>query len=141
MVALSTMEAEYVAGTEAAREAIWLKGLLDVICQSRPVSWPIQLYGDNQGALVLARNPLAHHRTKHIDIRSRFITELVERRIVDVVYVHTSGMLADGFTRSLLKERHLEFMRSIGVVPLPARKLDDLDSSVTSGRLHRLFNL
>ena len=46
-IALSTTEAEYVAGTEAAREAIWLKGLLDTICSSQPVKWPISLCCDN----------------------------------------------------------------------------------------------
>ena len=118
-VALSTTEAEYVAGTEAAREAIWLKGILDAVCQSHPVTWPIQLCGDNQGALALARNPFTHHRTKHIEIRSRFITELVSRNIITVAYVHTSHMLADGFTRCLPKERHMIFVHQIGVLPSP----------------------
>ena len=111
-------EAEYIAGTEAAREAVWLKGILDVICKSS-IQWPIQLYGDNQGSLALARNPLAYHRTKHIDLRDRFVTELVSRKIVQVAYVHTSNMLADGFTRCLRKEKHLEFVLNIGVLPKP----------------------
>lgn len=118
-VALSTTEAEFVSGTEAAREAIWLKGILDYVCRPVPVKWPIHLCGDNQGALALARNPAAHHRTKHIELRERFITELVSRNVIVVSYVHTSQMIADGFTRCLPKDRHLEFLSNIGVLPLP----------------------
>ena len=74
-------------GLKAARETVWLKGILDSICGSE-IQWPIQLCGDNQGALALAKNHLSHHRTKHIDIRHRFITELVSRKIITVAYIH-----------------------------------------------------
>ena len=86
-----------------------------MICVLHPITWPIQLCGDNQGSLALVRNPLAHHRTKHIDLRDRFITDLVSKRIIQVAYIHTSQMLADGFTRCLSKDRHAEFVSNIGL--------------------------
>lgn len=45
--------------------------------------------GENQGAFALARDPSAHHRTKHIELRNRFMTELVSKHVVKVAYVHT----------------------------------------------------
>ena len=73
-IALSSTGAEYMAGTEAAREAVWLKGLTDAIFRteyssSYTIQWPIQLRGDNQGSLSLANNPQFHKRTKYIVLR------------------------------------------------------------------------
>ena len=77
-VALSTTEAEYLAGTEATKEAMWIAAFLEDIGQE--VNRPMQLRGDNQGANALAANPEYHGRTKHIHGRQRFITEMVERQ-------------------------------------------------------------
>ncbi len=67
MVALSTTEAEYVALSLAAQ-------LTDLQIPTEP----IVIEEDNQGALALARNPIAHSRTKHIDIRFHFIRKALE---------------------------------------------------------------
>ena len=97
-VALSTTEAELMTGTEATKEVIWIKALLDQVC-NRGVK--CVLHGDNQGSLALAQNPVFHQRTKHIDIRQKFIGEMVKRGKISVQYVHTKEMLADGFTKPL----------------------------------------
>ena len=91
-----------MAGTEAAREAIYLKRLTNAVFKS--IKWPIKLIGDNKGSLDLAKNAVFHARMKHIELRHRFITEVVERGIVEVERVGTRDMLADGFTKSLPKE-------------------------------------
>ena len=71
-VALSTAEAEYISGSLAVQEAIWLNRLLTELGEMSKV--PI-LNLDNQGALALAKNPVHHSRTKHIEIRYHFIRE------------------------------------------------------------------
>ena len=53
-------------GTEAAREAIYLKGLMNAVFKS--IKWPIKLIGDNKGLLDLAKNVVFHARTKHIEL-------------------------------------------------------------------------
>jgi len=64
--ALSTTEAEYMALTEAAKEAIWLKSLAsDLGLQQRSVT----VKCDSQSAICLAKNQLFHARTKHIEVR------------------------------------------------------------------------
>ena len=76
IVALSTSEAEYVALSSVTQEAVWLKRLLNSINAIPP--GPVVIMEDNQGAIAIARNPVAHARTKHIDIRFHYIREAIQ---------------------------------------------------------------
>ena len=80
-----------------------------------PVYLPTILFGDNQGANALTRNPEHHQQTKHIDVRDRFVSTLVEDGIVSVLYIPTDLMLADIFTKGLLRTRHLAHCQLIGL--------------------------
>src|SRR5436305_13613669 len=59
--------------------------------------------GDNQGAIALAKNPHLTERSKHIDISYHYIRDLQERKRVDIKYIPTARMAADGFTKPLPK--------------------------------------
>jgi hypothetical protein len=59
----------------------------------------IQMLGDNQGALVLAKNPHLHERSKHIDICYHFIRDLTEKGKVVTSYINTVDMVADRMTK------------------------------------------
>ncbi|RSH90639.1 hypothetical protein EHS25_001244 [Saitozyma podzolica] len=113
-VASSTVEAEYVAVSEAAREAVWLKGLLDELGVTPKE--PTPLWCDNQGAIRLARNPGTHRRTKHIAIRWHLIRELIEDGVVRLGYVPTASQVADIFTKALLPAPHRSLRASLGLV-------------------------
>ena len=65
VVALSTTEAEYVALSAATQEVVWLNRLLSDI-KATP-QMPVVIKEDNQGTIAVARNPISHNRTKHID--------------------------------------------------------------------------
>ena len=86
-VALSSTEAEYMALTQAAKEALWLQGLLSEfgIKKTRPTT----ILEDNQGCIALAKNPTSHARTKHIDIRHHFIRETLEAGQIKLDYCPT----------------------------------------------------
>ena len=116
-VALSSTEAEYMALSEATRHAIWLKRLLADL--GAPVVDPMVILGDNQGALFLARDPVHHQRTKHIDIRYHFIRERIEKGEVDVKYVPTVNMIADVLTKPLGRDAHRTACRGLGLVEHP----------------------
>jgi reverse transcriptase-like protein len=75
-VALSTTEAEYIAGAHAAKEAVWLKHLLSELHQG--ATGPITIHVNNQYSIALAHNPEFHDCTKHVDIRYHFLCEKVE---------------------------------------------------------------
>ncbi|KAL0345495.1 UNVERIFIED_CONTAM: Retrovirus-related Pol polyprotein from transposon TNT 1-94 [Sesamum radiatum] len=74
IVALPTTEAEYIATTEALKEAIWLKGLLDEIGF---LKHKVTVFSDSQSSIQLCKNPIFHDRTKHIDVRYHFIKDIV----------------------------------------------------------------
>ena len=90
---MSTTEAEYVALSTAAQEVIWLQRLLADI--GEPPEGPTEIYEDNQGAISMAKNPVGHARTKHIDIRYYFVCERVQDGAIALKYIGTEEMIAD----------------------------------------------
>ena len=106
-VALSTCEAEYIALASATQEAKFLYQLyIDMIqASSEKLVNSVNIYVDNQGAISLARNPVHHKRTKHIDIRYHFIRGEVQKGFVKLTHVPTEVNIADAFTKPLSKAR------------------------------------
>ncbi len=62
---------------------------------------------DNQGAIAIAKNPVAHARTKHIDIRFHYA---IEEGIIEIEYCPTEDMIADLLTKPLCKDRFIKMM-------------------------------
>ena len=83
-VALSSCEAEIMAASEAAKEAVYLREFLPVRELGFGGKNPMKLYCDNQGAIDLAYNPEHHQKTKHIDRRHFYVRELVEHGQLEV---------------------------------------------------------
>lgn len=98
-VALSSCEAEFMAATAAACQGIWLKNLLTQVTDMK--CGPVEIYVDNRSAIDLAKNPVFHGRSKHIDIRYHFIRECVERGEVVIKHVRTEEQRADVQTKAL----------------------------------------
>ena len=78
---MSTAESEYVALSQAAQEAVWVRRLLEEIGMDLTQN-PTLIHEDNQGAIAIARNPVAHARTKHIDIRYHFVREAILKALL-----------------------------------------------------------
>ena len=98
-VALSSCEAEIVALSESAKEAVYLSDFLSEL--GFPARAPTQLATDNTGARDLSYNPEHHDRVKHVERRHFFIRELVEGQRVVVPFVSTHANMADFFTKPL----------------------------------------
>lgn len=114
LVALSSTEAEFIAGTEAARELIWIKAFLttlNIILEFTP-----HLLGDNQGALALAKKNDFRPRTKHIHARERYIAQMVESGNVLLSYVPTKHMIADALTKPLPSESFNRHAKAMGLI-------------------------
>ncbi|GFW34367.1 retrovirus-related Pol polyprotein from transposon TNT 1-94 [Trichonephila clavipes] len=75
-VSLSTMEAEYVSLTEAAKEFIWLKNVIDNKSLNLDLSENV-MFCDNQAAISFSKSPVENCRTKHIDVRYHFLRNLI----------------------------------------------------------------
>ncbi|WVZ94772.1 hypothetical protein U9M48_040631 [Paspalum notatum var. saurae] len=97
VVALSSCEAEFIAGAAAACQAVWLRRLLEDITGAK-VPAPI-LKMDNQSAIALSKNPVLHDRSKHIDTRFHFIRECAEKGDINIEFAGTQDQLADILTK------------------------------------------
>ncbi|RVW94806.1 Retrovirus-related Pol polyprotein from transposon RE1 [Vitis vinifera] len=78
VVARSSAEAEFRAMAQGICEGIWLNRLLEEL--RVPLKHPMVLYCDNQVAISIAKNPVHHDRTKHVEIDRHFIKEKIEGR-------------------------------------------------------------
>ena len=107
VVALSTTEAEYVALSAATQEAVWLSRLLSDI--KAPPQTPVLIKEDNQGTIAIARNPVSHSRTKHIDFKFHYVREALEEGIIDLIYCPTEQMTADILTKPLAHQQFETF--------------------------------
>ena len=101
-VALSTTEAEYMAISEAGKEMIWLKSFLEELGKKQADS---SLYSDSQSAIHLAKNPVFHARTKHIQLRYHFIRGLMSDGTLSLKKVLGSKNPADMLTKVVTTEK------------------------------------
>ena len=104
-VALSTCEAEYIALSSAIQEVKFLFQLYKDMVISDQGESCVTIFVDNQGAIALAKNPVGHKRTKHIDVKYHFIRGEVNKGFVKLVYVPSELNIADGFTKPLPRVR------------------------------------
>lgn len=104
-VALSTCEAEYIALAAAAQEGKFLRQLFSEMSGITEVLGTVTLHVDNQSAIALAKNPVYHQRSKHIDIKYHFVRCLVRDEIVKITYVPTECNIADVFTKPVCRAK------------------------------------
>jgi len=115
LIALSSTEAEFIAGTEAAKELAWIIEFLEHLDFDLSTKTP-HLIGDNQGALAMAKSSDFRPRTKHIHARERYITHMVESGQCQISYVCTKDMIADALTKALPREQHEYLVKLMGLV-------------------------
>ena len=106
-VALSTCESEYMALSAAVQECMFLKQLLSSMSENEVV--PVCIHSDNKGTIDLAKNPVHHKRSKHIDIRHHFIREHVKNGNVILKYIPSTENCADLFTKAVPKCNLMKF--------------------------------
>eukprot|EP00253_Pinus_taeda_P025417 PITA_25417 len=116
-VALNSAEAEYMATSQAACEAIWMRKILVGLFDQRMD--PTVIYCDNQSCIKLYENPVFHDRFKHIDIRYHHFRDCAVKRIMLLQYVSTEEQDANILNKALSKCK-FEFHRDkIGVIDNP----------------------
>ena len=116
VVALSSCEAEYIAAAGAACEGVWLARLLAELTGGAIVVPKLRV--DNKTAIALMKNPVHHDRSKHIDVKSHFIRECCDRKLIDVEFVGTELQLSDILTKALGRSRFQDLCDGIGMKSL-----------------------
>jgi hypothetical protein len=104
-VALSTIEAEYIAACDACTKTMWLRkpvsGLFDQVLDST------MIYCDNQIRVNLSENPVFHDMSKHIEIKHYFLRDKVQKGEVVLQYISIDENIVDILVNSLSKMKHL----------------------------------
>ena len=94
-VADSMKEAEYIAASEASKEAFWIKKFLEEVGAVPSAMNPMALYCDNSGVVAQAKEPRSHMKTRHIERKYHIIRQHVEKGFVKVLKVHTDLNVSD----------------------------------------------
>ena len=122
VVTLSTLEAEFIAASDATREAIWLRRMRNALSASdASTNKPIRIGCVNQGALKLINTGVFKAKTKHIGVKYHHVhDEQHIQKTVDLHYVSTDANTADLLTKPLTKQRHQELFRMAGLFETPS---------------------
>ncbi len=99
LVALSTLEAEYISICHAMQHILWYQMMIQELRFG--VKHPFNLNNDNHCTTALTHNPQFHGQSKHIDIHHHFIQELIKQGNIKVTHIQSLDNLADVFTKPL----------------------------------------
>jgi hypothetical protein len=114
-IALSTMEAEYVACSLVTQDVVWLKKFLYHLKIIKSASNPVTIYCDNTTAIAVAKDPKYHGKTKHIKMRYHYIREAIAEQDVILKHISTNSMVADPLTKPIARDAFVRNVRSIGL--------------------------
>ncbi|KAJ9544716.1 hypothetical protein OSB04_024423 [Centaurea solstitialis] len=114
-IADSTTEAEYIAASDAAKEAVWLRSFITDLRVVASISRPIDIYCDNSGAVAQAKEPREHHKSRHVLRKYHLIREIIGRGDVRICKIPTDENFADPLTKPLARAKHEGHTSSIGM--------------------------
>ncbi|GKB82219.1 putative ribonuclease H-like domain-containing protein [Tanacetum coccineum] len=104
IVATSTTEAEYVAAASCCGQVLWIQNqMLDYGFNFMNT----KIYIDNESTICIVKNPVYHSKTKHIAIRHHFIRDAYEKKLIQVLKIHTDDNVADLLTKAFDVSRGL----------------------------------
>ncbi|GJV61195.1 putative ribonuclease H-like domain-containing protein [Tanacetum coccineum] len=104
IVATSTTEAEYIAAASCCEQVLWIQNqMLDYGFNFMNT----KIYIDNESTICIVKNPVYHSKTKHIAIRHHFIRDAYEKKLIQVLKIHTDDNVADLLTKAFDVSRGL----------------------------------
>ncbi|GJZ93772.1 putative ribonuclease H-like domain-containing protein, partial [Tanacetum coccineum] len=110
IVATSTTEAEYVAAANCCGQVLWIQNqMLDYGFNFMNT----KIYIDNESTICIVKNPVFHSKTKHIAIRHHFIRDAYEKKLIQVLKIHTDDNVADLLTKAFAVNSYLGFRESL----------------------------
>ncbi|KAL0405996.1 UNVERIFIED_CONTAM: Retrovirus-related Pol polyprotein from transposon TNT 1-94 [Sesamum latifolium] len=111
----STTEAEYIAASEAAKEAFWIKNYIQELGVVPSIAEPVVIFCDNNGAIAQAMESRSHHRSKHILRRYHLLRETVSRGDIRMNRVSSLENIADPLTNLMSQIAHTQHLDKMGL--------------------------
>ncbi|WJX72888.1 hypothetical protein P8452_56724 [Trifolium repens] len=116
VVALSSCEAEYIAASLCACQAAWMENLMNEILGEDHGA--IEMNIDNMSAINLAKNPVSHGRSKHIEMRFHYLREQVSNGKLVLKHCRSEDQIADIMTKAVQTDVFKRLRNMIGMCPL-----------------------
>ncbi|KAI9045691.1 uncharacterized protein KD926_006992 [Aspergillus affinis] len=114
-VTTSTTEAEYVALAEAAKATYWWRRVFKSLEFDPGHSFAI--YCDNRQTIdLLTKDTAQRSKLRHVDINRSWLRQEVQEGRLQVKWIPTNQMTADGFTKALPVQKHREFVKMLNLV-------------------------
>ncbi|GJV92677.1 putative ribonuclease H-like domain-containing protein [Tanacetum coccineum] len=140
IVANSTTEAEYVAAANCCSQLLWIQNqMMDYGFNFMNT----KIHIDNESTISVIKNPVAHSRTKHIEIRFHFIRDCYEKRLIEVIKIHTDSNVAYLLTKGFDVTRFNLLAVSIGLLNLYLGSRESLEGDMDGTKeflLSKLFD-
>ncbi|KAL0313117.1 UNVERIFIED_CONTAM: Retrovirus-related Pol polyprotein from transposon TNT 1-94 [Sesamum radiatum] len=111
----STTEAEYIAASEAAKEAVWMKNYIQELVVVPSIAEPVVIFCDNNGAVAQAKELRSHHRSKHILRRYHLLREMVSRGDCRMDRVSSAENTADLLNKPMSQVAHTQHLDNMGL--------------------------
>ncbi|KAL0367056.1 UNVERIFIED_CONTAM: Retrovirus-related Pol polyprotein from transposon TNT 1-94 [Sesamum radiatum] len=111
----STTEAEYIAASKAAKEAVWMKYYIQELGVVPSIVEPVVIFCDNNGAIAQAKEPRSHHRSKHILRRYHLLREMVSKGDCRMDRVSSAENTADPLTKLMSQIAHTQHLDKMGL--------------------------
>ncbi|GJW69952.1 hypothetical protein Tco_0126869 [Tanacetum coccineum] len=104
---------EYIAASNCCGQVLWLQNqLLDYGYNFMHT----KIHVDNESVICVVKNPVYHSKTKHIEIRHHFIRDSYEKKLIEMVKIHTDYNVADLLTKAFDVTRFQFLIASIAMV-------------------------
>ncbi|GJU02031.1 ribonuclease H-like domain-containing protein [Tanacetum coccineum] len=114
IVANSTTEAEYVAAANCCGQVLWIQNqMLDYGFNFMNT----KIYIDNESIICVVKNPVSYSKTKHIEIRHHFIRDSYEKKLIQVIKIHTDQNVADLLTKAIDVSRKIKEVEKTLKIP------------------------
>ncbi|GJY39806.1 retrotransposon protein, putative, ty1-copia subclass [Tanacetum coccineum] len=114
-IAMHATQSEYMAASEAAMEAVWIRKFVGDLGVMPSINKPINMYCDNSAAITFANEPGVMKGARHFLRRYHYVREQVESGEIKLIKVHTDKNLADAFTKALPRGKVNEHANGIGL--------------------------
>ncbi|GJR18954.1 hypothetical protein Tco_0967481 [Tanacetum coccineum] len=116
--AMYSIEAEYIAATEASMEAVWIRKFIDGLGDVMPSNKrPVEMLYDNEPTLTIAIDPRILKGARHFQRKYHYIREVIQEGEIVLKKVLTDDNVVDPFTKPMPFSKYFEHAMTIGIVP------------------------